>query len=214
MIGHRFGRLVVKSEYRRPSDNRKVWTCVCDCGNEKTAVAKDIRRGSTSSCGCLCAERSSQRIIARCLRHGHARDFKETRIYRVWSSMLGRCRNKNHPNWHRYGGKGITVCERWFVFENFLEDMGERPDGLSIDRYPNNAGNYEPGNCRWATPKQQVANRTTSHKLEAEGKVQTIGEWADEKGLPYIQLHRRLSKGWPVDRALNKPLEYRKPRTA
>jgi len=144
--------------------------------------------------------------------HGHASDGSESPTYRSWHSMINRCTNKNAVDYHRYGGRGISVCKRWIDFTKFLEDMGVRPDGKTLDRFPDNEGNYSPDNCRWATPKQQTANRKCAHKLEAEGKTQTIGEWATEKGLPYIQLHRRLSKGWPVDRALNKPLEARKPR--
>ena len=211
MIGERFGRLVVMASAVSEKGRSRL-LCLCDCGTKKTVAMKDLKSGNTKSCGCLRYELSSKRILARCLRHGHATDAGETPTYRTWHSMINRCTNKNSSIYSRYGAQGISVCERWMRFENFLADMGERPDGHSIDRYPDNEGNYGPGNCRWATPKQQTANRKCSHKLQAEGKTQTIGEWATEKGLPYIQLHRRLSKGWPVDRALNKPLEVRKPR--
>jgi hypothetical protein len=95
--------------------------------------------------------------------HGHARKGKQTGTYLSWKEMKKRCANPNQKYWKNYGGRGIRVCDRWLnSFENFLADMGERPEGTSIDRYPNNDGNYEPGNCRWATRKQQRANRRDS----------------------------------------------------
>lgn len=92
-------------------------------------------------------------------KHGHAPDGKPSREYRSWLSMKQRCLNPNYPQRETYAGRGITICERWMQFENFLADMGPRPPGMTLDRYPDQAGNYEPGNCRWATPKEQAANR-------------------------------------------------------
>jgi hypothetical protein len=114
----------------------------------------NLRSGDVRSCGCLQRE-----IIARRNRtHGHSVRGAETPTYRSWKAMHTRCTNPNPSTWAHYGGRGIEICERWRSFESFLEDMGERPEGTSIDRIDVD-GNYEPGNCRWATPTEQRANR-------------------------------------------------------
>jgi hypothetical protein len=125
-----------------------------------------------------------------------------TRIYRVWLNMLGRCSNPNLPDWHNYGGRGITICDRWRSFENFALDMheGYGPE-LSIDRINVN-GNYEPGNCRWATRSEQQRNQRVNRYLTYDGRTLLLVEWAEETGIRYSTLIRRADRGWPPERML------------
>lgn len=119
-----------------------------------------------------------------------------TPTYKIWEKMLARCRNQNNKGYPRYGGRGITVCERWADFSNFLADMGERPEGLSLDRINVN-GNYEPGNCRWATAKEQALNRRDNVRVVYEGREMTVREAADLSGLGYMTIRSRMKRGWP-----------------
>jgi len=153
LTGQKIGRWLVISQ--APSEKGiSRWHCLCDCGTERV-VARGVLREKVNvvkSCGCW----RSDRITAANTKHGHV----NTPTYRSWSSMMTRCNNKNFAQFKYWGGRGIKVCERWNDFANFLADMGERPAGKTLDRFPNNeTGHYEPGNCRWATPKEQVNNR-------------------------------------------------------
>ena len=115
--------------------------------------------------------------------------------------MKQRCFNPNEPNYHHYGGRGITVCERWMNFKNFLEDMGERPEGMSLDRI-NNDGDYEPGNCRWVDQRTQLRNKRTNVFLEHEGRRMTVQDWSKETGICFSTLRRRIKMGWPSHKVL------------
>lgn len=168
LVGQQFGRLTILRRAENDTRGQAKWTCRCICGQEKVIRGKDLRDGKTQSCGCL--QRSiakewmavlnrtpamRERVAAARRTHG----LTGTRGFRSWSSMHTRCLNPKHEAYPRYGGRGITVCERWLhSFENFLTDMGERPPGRSLDRI-DPEGNYEPGNCRWSTPFEQTHNR-------------------------------------------------------
>lgn len=157
LIDQRFGRLTVLTAVASNADGRSRWLAECACTekNRIVVIGKDLVRGHTRSCGCLPRETTSKIK----LQHGESRP--ETPEYRAWKAMLTRCGNPNTAAWANYGGRGITVCLRWIdSYDNFLADMGRKPTPRhSLDRYPNNDGNYDPGNCRWATRKEQNLNQ-------------------------------------------------------
>jgi hypothetical protein len=135
-------------------------------------------------------------------RHGHVRGRKRSATHYAWTNMISRCINKNRPDYHRYGGRGITVCDAWRnSFSAFLADMGPRPDGTSLDRIDNNCG-YEPGNCRWATKHEQMQNTSATRRISFRGETMGINAWASRLGINKQSLSDRLRRGWPLEKAL------------
>ena len=184
-----------------------MWRCICTCGAEVVVRGESLTNGNTGSCGCwkqeLTAERGRQNR-----RHG----MVGTPSYESWSSMLSRCRRVHAPENRHHGGAGVTVCDRWDPqaggsFENFYADMGERLPGTTIDRFPNKTGNYEPGNTRWATPKQQSNNLQSNVLIDFGGDRVTIAEAAQRSGIHPDTLGRRYRKGERGER-LFRPTEH------
>lgn len=197
--GEVFGRLKVISFAGKNKSKQAQWNCLCECTNTAVVAGSKLRRGHTRSCGCLQKEVTGTRATI----HG----WTKHPLYRVYLSMIARCENPNSTCAHNYGGRGIKVCDRWKnSFADFLADMGERPAaGYSIERNDNN-GNYEPGNCRWATSGEQGSNRRNNHLIAFDGRTQTLTQWAAEKGLKTHALLARITRhGWSIEMALNTP---------
>lgn len=198
ITGERFGRLVAIRRAESPTKATK-WLFKCDCGKEKeiylTQVMYPHLPKRTLSCGCLNDELRRAKAT-----HGAARNNHNTELkgeYKSWREMKSRCYNPNNNAYSGYGGRGITVCDRWLnSFENFLLDMGRRPSkDHSLDRYPNNAtGNYEPTNCRWATWEQQNGNRRDNKWIEHNGERLIQNDWARKLGMSGKLFHQRLNR--------------------
>jgi hypothetical protein len=186
--GFHFGSLTVL-QLGKSNGNGAVWLCQCKCGNQKEIRASDMVQGKINSCGC----EHVKRIAKANTTHG----MKNTRTYSIWSAMRSRCNRINQD----YSCRGITYDERWDSFENFYLDMGEVPEGMSIDRIDVN-GNYTKENCRWATQEQQSNNKRSSVFIEYNGKKQTVSQWAKELNMNHYTLRSRLKKGLSAERVL------------
>lgn len=147
-------------------------------------------------------------------RHGHVIGRKRSATHMAWTNMIARCSNANRPDFHCYGGRGITVCEQWRnSFSDFLRDMGERPSSThSIDRFPDNDGNYEPGNCRWATRDEQMQNTRHTRLITFNGETRGLNAWAKILGINRTSLTTRLDK-WPLEKAMTQPTKPDKRRS-
>lgn len=195
--GTPFDRLVVVGAgepYTKPCGKQESTSvCICACG--ATVVVRNTHlKTVTRSCGCLAKETTS---LAKTT-HGHTRGYSPSGEYTSWVGMIGRTTNPNNQKWGRYGGRGITVCERWLnSFENFYADMGPKPTPKhSIDR-TDNSGHYCPENCRWATHREQNDNREVTIRAMFYGKDRTLREWAAITQVPFSTISSRLKAGWP-----------------
>jgi hypothetical protein len=190
LTGLIFGSLTA-IELGNSKGNGAWWSCKCKCGNNKEIRSSDLLRGKVKSCGC----EHKERIARSASTHG----MKGTRTYRLWCAMKTRCNRVNQD----YSCRGITYDKRWDSFENFYFDMGEVPDGMSLDRIDVN-GNYEKSNCQWATREQQANNTRANVFIEYNGKRQTLAQWAKELNMNYDKLRSRIVRyKWSLDRALN-----------
>lgn len=197
-IGKVFGRLTVLSEPFRPEGRTRNYVyCECSCGTIGPKAIADLCSGSTSSCGCYAREQSSKRESSH--------RMSNTPEYNVWKGIKQRCTNPNHTHYGLYGGRGIEMCPEWLEsFEQFLADMGPRPEGMTIDRIDGNRG-YHPDNCRWATKKEQSRNIKTNVLVEYDGRSMTIKELSERAVVDYATLCWRLGRGWEVERAVTTP---------
>lgn len=191
--GRVFGRLTVQElESTTPG---ATWRCQCECGNISIVSSSNLKRGGTTSCGCLRDELSKARATI----HGET----GSRAFNVWRGMRERCSLSTHKSFHRYGGRGIRVCDRWEHFELFFADMGPPPsDKHSIERTDSN-GNYEPGNCVWADWRTQARNRCNNVFYEFNGRQLVIKDVAEASGVPEQTLYKRLRRGFSIEEAIH-----------
>ena len=198
-IGERFGRLTVLRLVETPADYRgndtRFVECICDCGTLKNLSLAAIK-GATTSCGCA----HHEMLVKRNTSHG----MTKSKMYGVWASMINRCHNKRVKCYPNYGGRGVSVCDRWKQsFESFYQDVGDAPEGKSLDRVDND-GPYSPENVRWATQQQQAENSRKAVKVGAFGKTQSPRKWSEEFGVPASVIRGRLKTGWSPEDAVSK----------
>ncbi len=193
LVGRVFGRLTVQKLDHVTSRHASMWRCLCECGKETVSTGSNLKKGGALSCGCLRREISRARTTI----HGGT----GTHSWNVWRGMLDRCNLATHKSFHNYGGRGISVCERWKKYEAFLSDMGHPPDQFhTLDR-KNVDGGYEPENCMWATYHQQARNRRTNVFYEYMGRKLVIKDLSEACGVPEQTLYNRFRRGLSVDEA-------------
>jgi hypothetical protein len=198
--GQKFGRLTVLSRAPNMAPGKTFWRCLCDCGAHAVFRADQFGRTPNASCGCYNIELAKARLTT----HGRS----HLPEYRIWAGIKSRCTRPSSAAFHKYGAKGVTVCDRWLTFANFFEDMGPRPSPQhTIDRIDGSKG-YEPGNCRWATPTQQQRNLKNNVRITHDGRSLTAGEWSQVVGLKEKTIYSRVSLGWTPEDALTKPLHF------
>ncbi len=202
--GQRFERLTVlrfHDTFCKTGKARVRWVCLCDCGKEVIVRGESLQCKNTRSCGCLEKELTSRRSRI----HGRS----DTPLFRVWATMISRCHNPNTKSFPRYGGRGISVCERWrHSFVNFLSDMGERPTKKHSIERKENSGDYTPENCVWATSKQQSRNTRRNHFLTIDGVCKIIQDWSEESGVSQsVICHRINHRKWEPRAAVFTPME-------
>lgn len=189
LTGIKYGKWVVSGfAYKTPKS--VYWQCRCECGTVKNVRDSTLLNGESSGCG-----------VGKC-NHSYKHGNKKTRAYLAWQGMLNRCNNTRTKEFHRYGGRGIVVCDRWKQFVNFLEDMGEPAKGLTLDRKESD-GNYEPSNCRWATRLEQGGNTCRVKKVTYQGETRSVRNWATVKNIHYKTLLQRIHLGWDLDLAFD-----------
>lgn len=190
ITGQKFGRLTILSHYNFTDEKgyrRSYWICKCDCGNEYHTQSNPLRTGRIKSCGCFNRDRITT--------HGQTKNKQISRAWQSWRTMKSRCYRITDCSYKNYGGRGISVCNRWKEsFENFFADMGECPENHSLDRI-NVDGDYEPENCRWADSITQANNTRFNTKITHNGITKTITEWSREFGVSWTTIRNRWRKG-------------------
>ena len=200
LTGQKFGRWTVVSRAANQLGSRAYWNCICICGTGKHVYHGSLVYGKSISCGCHNNEARKART-----KHGHTAGNGFTKTYSTWANMIARCTRESSGNYRFYGGSGITVCDQWLTFANFLKDMGNPPAGGSIERIDNTLG-YSPENCRWATHIEQCNNRRNSRFITHNGETHTLSEWSRITGINRDTLKRRDNLGWPAEKVLTHPV--------
>ncbi len=200
LIAQKFGELTVESFAGINKNRRTLWLCKCSCDNLIVVLGNSLKSGNTQSCGCI----------------KNIHNKSGSPVYVAWNNMIQRCYNKNSHNYYNYGKCGIIVCKRWHQFKNFYEDMGDKPDKLSLDRIKNEL-NYSCGhceeclqngwkfNCRWATQKIQARNMSTNRLIKYNGEIHCLQEWSEIINIPANTLAMRLDR-WSLEKAFTEPL--------
>ena len=204
LTGQKFGRLTAVEKAGKYRDRHILWLCECECGNTCQVPSNVLKKGEVRSCGCLLREAQH---IPKNKKHG----LSKSRIYQIWRDMRARCENENNKRYHRYGERGIKVCDEWRSdFRNFYEWAVENGynETLTIDR-KDNEGNYEPSNCRWLNKKEQNNNTSRNNIVEYNGEKHTVAEWADILNIKYQTLSGRIRAGWSIEKAVTQPVEKR-----
>jgi len=211
LIGQKFGRLLPIKSVGKNRHGQYQWLCKCSCGEEKIIDGNSLRNSKTKSCGCLRRETSNKTCRSRII-HG----YSNTPIYSMWQRINGKCKNKNNIEYKNYVKQGVSVCYRWSDknpkgFQNFYEDVGDPPEGLTLDRI-NNRGDYKPNNWRWATVAQQHRNTRRNINITFNNKTQCLKDWAKELNIKYTTLWVRIcAYKWPIEKAFTTPvLKYKK----
>ena len=198
LTGQRFGKWSVLGKSHVDKRREVYWLVRCECETERAVRASHLRSGASRSCGCGDGVPHSK--------HG----MTLSRTWKSWNSMRQRCLNTNAPDYSRYGGRGIKICQRWDSFDNFLADMGERPDGKTIERNEVD-GDYTPENCRWATASEQQRNKRNAIVATVDGVTKSVHDWACETGLPVNVIKWRLAQGWAHSKAISHPVRPKAP---
>lgn len=207
--GQRIGRLTVLSFFgKKPNRTAHFWNCVCDCGKHTVVNQQRLHTKATNSCGCLRKELASAANTTHGHSHGHGWNGRHSCEYRTWMSMKARCQNPKNKRYRDYGGRGIVICERWQSFALFLEDMGSRPDGMSIERIKNELG-YFKENCKWATRSEQQNNMRRNRVIKFQGESRNLTQWARILNIKPNAISTRLDRGWSVEDALSRPISGR-----
>jgi hypothetical protein len=204
LLGEKFGRLDVIEQAGRERWGNTLWLCRCKCGNVTMVTGSHLRSGNTQSCGCL-----NNEIITK---HGHRTKNEKSKTYESWAKIIQRCTNTNNKDYHRYGGRGITICAGWLEsFENFLKDMGKSPTkDHSINRIDNDKGYYKE-NCEWATSEKQARNRRNNLFVTHDGNTRLLIELCEEYNMPYRVVWERIYKlDWSTEKSLTTPTRERR----
>lgn len=200
LMGERFVHLEVvrlADQAERKPGSGLTWVCRCDCGTEIAVRGKRLTRGEKRSCGCKDRELHAKAMT----KHGAYKGGKRSPEYTTWINIWQRCTNPKHKAYKNYGARGIMICERWRTFENFLSDMGPRPQGMTIERKDGGKG-YEPTNCVWADWHEQANNRRGNRMITVAGVSRTLAEWSRLSGISHDTIAGRLKRGWTPEDAM------------